>query len=129
MFCKKSVLKSLVKFRGKHLCRSLFLNKVSGFGPATLLKKNFDTVVSLWILPDISEHLFLQNISVVACKNKRVWWYNSYSSKYGASNKIIVGIISMTKITKSLIQTSFWGWGRRRLSKKQWKPGNGYKKN
>ena len=33
---KKSVLKNFTKFTGKHLCRSLFLNKVR---PATLLKK------------------------------------------------------------------------------------------
>ena len=28
-FCKKSVLKNFAKFKGKHLCRSLFLNKVA----------------------------------------------------------------------------------------------------
>ena len=27
---KKDVLKNFVKFRGKHMCRSLFLNKVTG---------------------------------------------------------------------------------------------------
>ena len=35
---KKSVLKNFAKFRGKHLCRSLFFNKVVGLRPATLLK-------------------------------------------------------------------------------------------
>ena len=28
VFCKEGVLKKLVKFTGKHLCRSLFFNKV-----------------------------------------------------------------------------------------------------
>ena len=28
--CKKSVLKNLAKFIGKHLCQSLFFNKVAG---------------------------------------------------------------------------------------------------
>ena len=40
--CKKSVLRNLVKFTGKHLCQSLFFNKVAslaGLRPATLLKK------------------------------------------------------------------------------------------
>ena len=39
VFCKKSVLKNFAKFTGKHLCQSLFLNKVAGLGPATLFKK------------------------------------------------------------------------------------------
>ena len=35
----KSVLKNFGKFIGKHLCQSLFFNKVAGFTTATLLKK------------------------------------------------------------------------------------------
>ena len=34
VFCKKEVLRNFAKFAGKHLCQSLFFNKV-----ATLLKK------------------------------------------------------------------------------------------
>ena len=30
LFCKKSVLRNLAKLTGKHLCQSLFLNKVAG---------------------------------------------------------------------------------------------------
>ena len=30
VFCKKSVLGNFAKFAGKHLCQSLFLNKVAG---------------------------------------------------------------------------------------------------
>ena len=36
---KKGVLKNFTKFTGKHLCQSLFFNKVAGLRPATLLKK------------------------------------------------------------------------------------------
>ena len=36
---KKGVLKNFTKFTGNHLCQSLFLNKVAGLRPATLLKK------------------------------------------------------------------------------------------
>ena len=36
---RKGVLRNFVKFIGKHLCQSLFLNKVAGLRPATLLKK------------------------------------------------------------------------------------------
>ena len=36
---KKGVPKNFSKFTGKHLCQSLFLNKVAGLRSATLLKK------------------------------------------------------------------------------------------
>ena len=39
-FCKKGALRNFVKFTGKHLCQSLFFDKVAGLRPATLLKKN-----------------------------------------------------------------------------------------
>ena len=39
VFCKKDVLKKFAKFTGKHMCQSLFLNKVAGLSPATLFKK------------------------------------------------------------------------------------------
>ena len=39
VFCKKGVLRNFTNFKGKHLCQSLFFNKVAGLRPATLLKK------------------------------------------------------------------------------------------
>ena len=39
VFCKKDVLKISTKLTGKHLCQSLFFNKVTGLSPRTLLKK------------------------------------------------------------------------------------------
>ena len=39
VFYKKGVYRNFIKFTGKHLCQSFFLNKVAGFRPATLLKK------------------------------------------------------------------------------------------
>ena len=39
VFCKKGVLRNFAKFARKHLCQSLFFNKVAGLRPATLLKK------------------------------------------------------------------------------------------
>ena len=38
VFCKKSVLRIFAKFRGEHLCQSLFFDKVAGLRPPTLLK-------------------------------------------------------------------------------------------
>ena len=39
MFYKNGVPKDFAKFVGKHLCLSLFINKVAGLKPATLFKK------------------------------------------------------------------------------------------
>ena len=39
VFCEKGVLRNFTKFTGKHLCQSLFFNKVAGLRLATLLKK------------------------------------------------------------------------------------------
>ena len=39
MFCEKGVLRNFAKFTGKHLCQSLFFNKVAGPRPTTLVKK------------------------------------------------------------------------------------------
>ena len=39
MFLKIVVLKNLAIFKGKHLCWSLFFNKISGLRPAVLFKK------------------------------------------------------------------------------------------
>ena len=36
---RKAILRNFANFTGKHLCKSLFFNKVSGLRPATLLKK------------------------------------------------------------------------------------------
>ena len=50
MFFKVGVLKKFVKFMEKHLCHSLFFNKVTGLRPVTLLKKDPDTDDFLLIL-------------------------------------------------------------------------------
>ena len=39
MFCKKDILRNFIKFTGKHLCQSLFFNRVAGLRLATLLQK------------------------------------------------------------------------------------------
>ena len=39
VFCKKGVLENFAKFTGKHLCQSLFFNKVSGLAQSMLLLK------------------------------------------------------------------------------------------
>ena len=38
-FLKKGILRNFAKLARKHLCQSLFFNKVAGLSPAALLKK------------------------------------------------------------------------------------------
>ena len=61
VFCKKGVLKSLTKCTGKHLCHSLFFNKVIGLMPATLLKKRLRH--RCFPVSNFYKHLFTQNTS------------------------------------------------------------------
>ena len=67
MFCKKGVLENFTKFTGKHLCQSLFFNKVAGLRSATLLKKR------LWyrcfpvnFVKYLRPHFFYRTSSVAA---------------------------------------------------------------
>ena len=76
---KKSVLRNFTKFTGKHLCQSLFFNKVAG--PATLLKNslwhkcfrvNFVKFLRTLFLQNNSGRLLLQllrEISSTCCKD------------------------------------------------------------
>ena len=43
LFCRGNVLRNFAKFTGKHLCQSLFFNKVADLRPATLLKRDSGT--------------------------------------------------------------------------------------
>ena len=47
---KKGFLKNFAIFTGKHLCWSFFLIKFQGCSPATLLKRDSNTYVFLWML-------------------------------------------------------------------------------
>ena len=62
---------NFVKFTGKHLCQSLFFDKVAGLRPATIIKKrlwhrcfsvNFVTFLRTPILTKICERLLLKTI-------------------------------------------------------------------
>ena len=57
-FCKKVILNNFVKFTGKHLCHSIFLNKVADLRPASFLKRYSGTGAFLWILRNFKNTLF-----------------------------------------------------------------------
>ena len=45
LFCKKGALGNFIKFTGKHLCQSLFFNKVAALSLQLYLKKDSGTGV------------------------------------------------------------------------------------
>ena len=57
VFCKKGVLKNFTKFTGKHLCQSLFFNKVAG--PCNFIKKETLAQVFSCEFCEISKNTFL----------------------------------------------------------------------
>ena len=58
VFYKKGVLRNFAKFTGKHLCHSLFFNKVARLRYATLLKRDSGTTEDKNEKIDISKGLF-----------------------------------------------------------------------
>ena len=59
VFCKKAVLKTFAKFTGKHLCQSLFFNKVTGCDLQLCLKRDSGTDVFLWILRHFATYFYM----------------------------------------------------------------------
>ena len=59
VFFEESLIRNFAKFEGKHLCESLFFNKVVGLSPATLLKVTLAQVFSC----EFYKAPFLQNSS------------------------------------------------------------------
>ena len=57
---KKVLCKNFTKLTGKHLCHSLFFNKIGGW-ELQLYLRDSGTCVFLWILPKFERHLLLQS--------------------------------------------------------------------
>ena len=69
VFCKKGALKNFAKFTGKHLCQSLFFNKVVGLWPTTLFKKRlWHRCFSVKFLKFLRPRIFIENL----------WWLFLY---------------------------------------------------
>ena len=68
VFYKKVVLRHFAKFTGKHLCQSLFFNKVAGLRPATLLnKKTFASCVRVNFAKFLRTPFFIEHLRTTAC--------------------------------------------------------------
>ena len=70
VFCKKGVLKNLAKLTGEHLSVSLFVNKVAGWRPATLLKKTATDV----LLKILRTTLFIKHPRGLLYQQSRLHW-------------------------------------------------------
>ena len=90
VFCKKGVLKTFAKLTGKHLCQSLFFNKVIGLMSATLLKKrlwyrcflvNFVKFLRTPFLQNTSGRLLLENLCEISIQDNPTLQY-SWKSPY-----------------------------------------------
>ena len=73
VFCKKYILRSFTKFTGKHLCQSLFSNKIADLRPATLLKKETLSQVFSSGFCKIFENTFFTEHLWTTASNKLTW--------------------------------------------------------
>ena len=80
VFYKKGDLWNFVKFTAKHLCWSLFFNKVAGAGLQLYLKIDSTTGVLLWILQISQKTFFIENLRVTASEDWKVLneWKHEY---------------------------------------------------
>ena len=64
---RKGVLINFAKFTGKHLCQSLFFNKVAGLRPATLFKKRlWHRCFPVNLTTFLRTHFFIEHPRVTA---------------------------------------------------------------
>ena len=79
VFWKKGVLRNFTKMTGKHLCQSLFFNKVAGLRPANLLKETLTKMFSCKFCV-ISKNTFLYRTPLVTPSD--VNWHNNPAGNY-----------------------------------------------
>ena len=61
------VPKNLVQFIGKHLCWSVFFNKLQAWGKQLYQKRDFGTGVFLWILWNFFRNTFFTEVFKTTC--------------------------------------------------------------
>ena len=85
MFYKKGVLKNFSSFTEKHLFWSLFWIELS---PTTLLKRDSNTGVFLWILQHFKNSLFYRTLFVAASVYIHMWGSSWIFERYVARSKV-----------------------------------------
>ena len=72
VFYKKVVLINVRIFAEKHLCWSLFLINLQAWRPATLLKRDPNTGIFLWILPHFQQYHCEEHLRTPASADWRI---------------------------------------------------------
>ena len=70
VFWKKGGLRNFAEFTGKHMCQSLFFNKVVGIRPASLLRKTRAQMFS-YEFCEISKNTFCYRTPLMAASGCR----------------------------------------------------------
>ena len=78
MFCKKGVFKNFANFTGKHLCWSLFLEKLQVFRSAILLERDSNTGFSCEIYEIFKNTYFEEHLRTAASVVSFLWLYVHY---------------------------------------------------
>ena len=116
VFCEKGVLRNFAEFTGKHLCQSLFFNKVAG-GAWNFIKKETLAQVFSCEFRDITKNTFFYRTRLVAasasprsCLRGYIWicWYvlksfwNTLKSFSPSLNKALINFykLSVNQIQK-----------------------------
>ena len=100
VFCTKGVLKNFAKSTGKHLCQSLFFNRVADVRPATLLKKRlwhrcFPVDFAKFLrTPFFTEHLQWLLLKFISHHTKEILYVNTnlMGNQPWSKNKHFLGI-------------------------------------
>ena len=75
MFCKNGVLKNIAKLTEKHLCHTLFFNKVVGIGLGIYLEDTPAAQFFSWQYYETFQNIFLCQICKVGAETQCLRWY------------------------------------------------------
>ena len=67
VFCKKSVIRNFAKFTRKHLCQSLFFNKVAGL-ITPFIQNTSRRLARWWFLSNFTRRMFYINFPMIYTK-------------------------------------------------------------
>ena len=110
MFLKTSLFENFVIFTGKHLCWSLFTIKLLAFRQATILKRDSNTGVFLWILESFKNNFFVEQLGGYFCS-----FQETLSGRiFGDKSKLISStfLSYQRKINERMKRSKAgWSWG------------------
>ena len=118
MLCKKGAFKHFSKLTGKHLCQSLFLNKVAGLRTqaCNFVKKRGSGIgVFQWILWNFQGHTFSYRTLLVAASELAVNSLNFRQTHFNPFQVIISFLYPLKKLENERFSNVF-----KRLKREGW---------